>query len=72
MVPYETGYPICHGVKTTELMALILLAEDDPTGTYLLEESDGLRILWRLSEGEPEDEALAPVALWPLLLPPER
>jgi hypothetical protein len=25
--------PICYGVKTTELMALILLAEDDPTGS---------------------------------------
>jgi hypothetical protein len=59
-------------VKATGLMALILLLEDEPTGTYLLEESDGLRILWHLSEGEPEeDEAFAPAALWPLPLPPE-
>jgi hypothetical protein len=42
---------------------LILLTEDDPTGTYLLEENDGLRILWRVSEGEPEDGALVPAAL---------
>jgi hypothetical protein len=56
-------------MRTTELMALILLAEDNPTGTYLLEEVGGQRVLWRLSEGEPEDAALVPAALWPLLLP---
>jgi hypothetical protein len=52
--------------------ALFCLAEGDPTGTYLLEECDGRRILWRLSEGEPEDIALAPAVLWPLLLLPGR
>ena len=56
-------------MRRVDLTALILLAEDDPAGTYLLEEADGLQILWRLSEGEPGDEALAPAALWPLLLP---
>jgi hypothetical protein len=60
---------LCHGVKATELMALILLAEDDPAGTYLFEKRDDLRILWRLSEGGPEDNALAPASLWPLLPP---
>jgi hypothetical protein len=59
-------------VKTIDLTALILLAEDDPAGTYLLEESDGLLLLWRTSEGEPDDAALAAASLWPLLLPPER
>ena len=47
-------------------MALILLMDDDPVGTYLLEErSDGQRFLWRISEGEPADEALEPALLWP-------
>ena len=32
-------------MTTTELTALVRLAEDDPTGTYLLEESDGMLIL---------------------------
>jgi hypothetical protein len=58
-------------VKATELMALILLTEDDPAGIYLFEKRDDLRILWRISEGGPEDDALAPDALWPLLLPPD-
>jgi hypothetical protein len=56
-------------VDTIELMALVWLAESDPSGTYLVEEVDGLRILWRMTEGEPEDAALAPATLWPMLLP---
>jgi hypothetical protein len=50
--------PICNAMCATELMALIMLAEDDPLATYLVEDSDGMRILWRLSEGAPEDEAM--------------
>jgi hypothetical protein len=71
-VPRTAGIPICHDVKTIDLTALILLAEDDPAGTYLLEESDGLLLLWRISNGEPDDAALLAASLWPLLLPPER
>jgi hypothetical protein len=56
-------------MTAAELMALVELAEHDPAGTYLLEDNDGLLVLWRLSEGEPEDAALAPASLWPLLLP---
>lgn len=41
-------------MNATDLMALIMLAEDDPAGTYLLEELDGQLILWRMSEGEPD------------------
>lgn len=29
-------------------------------------------ILWRLSEGEPGEDALAPASLWPSLLPERR
>ena len=46
-----------HAMNTTDLMALVMLAQDDPTGTYLMEELDGQLILWRMSEGGPEDEA---------------
>jgi hypothetical protein len=35
-----------------------MLAEDDPASTYLLEEVDGQLILWRMSEGGPEDAAI--------------
>lgn len=54
------------------MMALIMLAEDDPAGTYLLEETEGLLLLLRLSEGEPAEEALVPLPLYPSLLPLER
>jgi hypothetical protein len=40
-----------------------------PVGIYLVEQRGDARLLWRISEGEPSDEALAPAALWPMLLP---
>ena len=51
------GHPYATPMNATDLIALVMLAEDDPTGTYLLEELDGQLILWRMSEGGPEDEA---------------
>jgi hypothetical protein len=44
-----------------------MLLENAPSGQYLLELVDGWRLLWRLTEGEPEDEALEPAAHWPWL-----
>lgn len=44
---------------------------DIPAGIYLLEQRDDSVVLLRLSEGEPDDAAYDPAALWPLLLPPE-
>ena len=48
--------PTCTPLDAT-LIALVMLAQDDPTGTYLMEELDGQLILWRMSEGGPEDMA---------------
>lgn len=45
------------------------LLRDTPQGVYLLEERGGRLLLWKLSEGEPTEEAYSPLALWPLLLP---
>jgi hypothetical protein len=39
-----------------------------PLGCYVLEQRDDTLIVWRISEGEPEAEANAPLPLWPLLL----
>lgn len=41
---------------------------DAPAGSYLLEQTTLHRVLWRISEGEPADEALEPATLYPLLL----
>jgi hypothetical protein len=38
-----------------------------PLGQYLLEFIDGWLVLWRISEGAPDDEALEPAAHWPWL-----
>jgi hypothetical protein len=38
-----------------------------PLGQYLLEFIDGCLVLWRISEGAPDDEALEPAAHWPWL-----
>jgi hypothetical protein len=43
------------------------LLVDVPLGDYLLEQADGWLILWRLSEGEPSDDALEPAADWALV-----
>ena len=48
-------------------LAAVGLLEDAPSGQYLLEFTDGWLLLWRLSEGEPADEALEPATGWPWL-----
>jgi len=67
--PNGWRHPICADVQATDLMVLLRLAETDLCGVFLLEQNDGRLVLWRLSESEPDDTALAPAALWPLLLP---
>jgi hypothetical protein len=42
-----------------------------PVGSYLLERTNTQTILWRISEGEPEADAVAPAELYPWLLPME-
>jgi hypothetical protein len=46
------------------------LLREAPPGSYLLEEVDGQRILWRTTGDEPDEATLAPASLWPLFLPP--
>jgi hypothetical protein len=41
---------------------------DHPCGTYLLQQKEGDLLLLRITGDEPSDAALAPAALWPLLL----
>lgn len=41
------------------------LLKDAPTGQYLLELVDGWLLLWRLSEGEPDGDALESATHWP-------
>jgi hypothetical protein len=43
------------------------LLHDTPFGQYLLEVREGLRLLWRISDGEPDDAAIEPAALLPEL-----
>jgi hypothetical protein len=45
----------------TELLLLLLEA---PEGEYLIEERGELRLLLRISEGEPSDTALEPAEAW--------
>jgi hypothetical protein len=40
------------------------LLDEAPIGQYLVEWHGVWRILWRLSEGEPQDGALEPVEGW--------
>jgi hypothetical protein len=42
------------------------LLADAPLGDYLLEQRDHIRLLWRLTEGEPPDGALEPAEAWAL------
>ena len=51
----------------SKLEALLLCV---PVGVYLVEQRGSDKIVWRISEGEPEDEALAPAASWPWALAP--
>jgi hypothetical protein len=44
-------------MNATELIALVMLAQDDPEGTYLLELDGQQLTLWRMTEAEPEDMA---------------
>ena len=48
---------------------LDLLAADDavPPGAFLVEVRDGVRVLWRISEGGPPDGAVDPAPGWSLL-----
>jgi hypothetical protein len=46
-------------------LASALLA-DAPLGDYLIEYRGQLRIVWRISEGEPPDGALEPADAWRL------
>jgi hypothetical protein len=41
------------------------LLGDVPVGTYLLELLSDRLVVWRLSDGEPSDEAFEPAASWP-------
>jgi hypothetical protein len=45
------------------------LLRDAPLGEYLLELREGPRLLWRLSDGEPGEDALDPSVL--MMLEPE-
>jgi hypothetical protein len=38
-----------------------------PVGEYLVEQHGELCILWRISEGEPDDGAISPAGAWWLL-----
>ena len=49
-------------------LAAELLLTSAPTGHYLFEHIDGWLLTWRLSEGEPDDEALEPAVGWPWLV----
>jgi hypothetical protein len=42
------------------------LLPEDPTGIYLLEQVDQRILLWRITEGEPEDDAFTPLELYPV------
>ena len=46
---------------------LLLLLTDVPSGEYLTELRGGVRVLWRISEGAPADEALEPAPAWMML-----
>jgi hypothetical protein len=46
-----------------------LLLPSDPSGDYLISEADDIRLLLRISEGEPEDGAMDPAPFWWLRLP---
>jgi hypothetical protein len=50
-----------------DLLKRMLIHE--PCGSYLLDQRKGHVLLLRLSEGEPDDDTFAPLALWPMLLP---
>ena len=45
-----------------------LLPPGVPLGAYLLEQDEERLLLWRISEGAPDDDAFASLPLWPLLL----
>lgn len=47
------------------------LLGDISFGIYLFEQRGDRVIVWRISEGEPSEEAFAPASLWPLSLPPD-
>jgi hypothetical protein len=47
------------------------LLADAPSGDYLLEQRGCVRLLWRITEGEPPDGALEPAPCWSLA-PPAR
>jgi hypothetical protein len=49
-----------------ELLCLLL---GEPPGEYLVEERGERRLLWRISEGEPGEDALAPSEAWAFKLP---
>jgi hypothetical protein len=42
-----------------------LLPQDVPLGCYLLERAGPVVLLWRISEGEPAEDALDPSQLYP-------
>ena len=49
-------------------MLLDLLTDDLPCGQFLVEDQGEVRMLWRISEGEPVDSALDPARGWWLLV----
>ena len=59
----------CHTNAVALRLGVKAFLRDSPSGTYLIEQREDSLVLLRLSEGGPADEAFAPLALWPLLLP---
>lgn len=49
--------------RTAELLSLLI---DAPEGEYLAELREGVHVLWRISEGEPQDGAMDPALAWAL------
>lgn len=61
------GWPTVMLRDEAELLLLLL---DAPEGEYLLEARGELRLLLRISEGEPGDAALEPAEAWAFKLEP--
>lgn len=65
----QRGPHMCAVIAIRLLMPLSLvlanLLEGAPAGQYFLELVDGWLLLWRLSEGEPDSDALESAICWP-------
>jgi hypothetical protein len=67
LVVHTTAVANVHEIEDLHvLLDLDVLLMDAPLGNYLVEKRGSVRLLWRLSEGEPADVALEPAEAWAL------